>query len=95
MNFSGNPRVYLKLAILGSLGIVLYLYCGLAAILYFGHGKTWMFGWKPILISLVFTVWFARLYYRWVMRLDAQYGTGKGWVLPAETVKLPEERTAH
>ncbi|MGI9292721.1 MAG: hypothetical protein ACR2PS_01955 [Pseudomonadales bacterium] len=90
MEFSGNPKSYLRIAITGSILFNLYLYLGLAGILYFLHGQTWPFGWKPILITVLFTAFFARAAFRWIMRLDAQYGTGKGWRMVSQTVKLPE-----
>ena len=90
MEFSGRPSIYLRTAIIGSIVINLYLYLALSAILYFVHDQTWMFGPKPIIVTVLFTAFFARLYYRWTMRLDAQFGTGKGWKLVECTVKLPE-----
>ncbi len=92
MKFSGNPKKYLRFAIISSLVINLYLYFGLAAVLYWHSGATWLFSLKPILITVVFTALFARTSYRWMMRLDAQYGTGKGWVLESRSLKLPERR---
>ena len=93
MEFSGNPKKYLRFAIVSSVVINLYLYFGLAAILYWHNGATWMFGWKPIAITVTFMLWFARLSYRWIMRLDAQYGTGRGWALESRPMKLPERAT--
>jgi hypothetical protein len=92
MEFSGNPKKYLRFAIITSLVINLYLYFGLAAVLYWHNGATWLFSLKPILITVVFTAFFVRTSYRWMMRLDAQYGTGKGWVLESRSLKLPERR---
>ena len=92
MEFSGNPKKYLRFAIISSLAINLYLYFGLAAVLYWHSGATWMFTWKPIVITALFVALFARISYRWMMRLDAQYGTGKGWVLESRSLKLPERR---
>lgn len=90
MEFSGNPKTYLRIAVIGSIFFNLYLYLGLAGIQYFMHEETWLFTWKPILITVLFTAFFARAAYRWIMRLDAQYGTGKGWRMVSQTVKLPE-----
>ena len=45
---------------------------------------------EPVLTAVVFTSIFARAAYRWMMRLDAQYGSGKGWTLESQMVKLPE-----
>ncbi len=95
MEFNGNPRLYLRIAVIGSIVLNAYLYFGLAAITWMRHGDTWVFGWKPTLITVLFTVWFARTAYRWIMRLDAQYGSGKGWALESRPLKLPEPRSRH
>lgn len=92
MEFSGSPKKYLRFAIVSSLVINLYLYFGLAAVVYLHNGDTWLFSLKPILATVVFMALYARLAYRWMMRLDAQYGTGKGWVLESRSLKLPERR---
>ena len=62
------------------------------AIKYFLHGETWVFGWKPIAIAVVFALLFSRMAFRWIMRLDAQYGSGSSWTLESVQVKLPELR---
>ena len=90
MKFSGNPKKYLRFAVISSVVLNLYLYFGLAGVLYWHNGATWMFAWKPILITVLFIVFFARISYRWIMRLDAQFGTGKGWTLESRMLKLPE-----
>ena len=64
-----------------------------ALIKYWLHGDTWVFGWKPVLVTVLFAAWFGRTMYRWMMRLDAQYGRGSGWVLESVRVKLPELRS--
>lgn len=92
MEFSGNPKKYLRFAIISSLAINLWLYFGLAAVLYWHNGATWLFSLKPIVITVVFITWFAWISYRWMMRLDAQYGTGRGWELESRMLKLPERR---
>ena len=92
MEFSGTPKKYQRFAIISSLVINLYLYFGLAAVLYWYNGATWLFSLKPILITLLFIAFFARTSYRWMMRLDAQYGTGRGWELESRMLKLPERR---
>lgn len=33
---------------------------------------------------------FLTVSHRWIMRLDAQFGSGKGWTLESQMVKLPE-----
>lgn len=93
MEFTGTPKIYLRIAVIGSIVFNLYLYTALAGILYYCHDQTWMFGWKPILITVLFTAFYARTAYRWIMRLDAQYGSGKGWQMVSQTVKLPEPVT--
>lgn len=90
--FSGNPHRYKRIAITGTAGMFLWLYGAFAGIQYFAYGQTWPLGWKPLVITVVVAVWFARFYYRSMMRLDAQYGTGRSWQLVRRTVKLPEFR---
>ncbi len=90
MEFSGNPKKYLRYAIVSSIVINLYLYFGLAGVLYWHSEQTWLFTLKPVLITVVFMVLFARLSYRWIMRLDAQYGKGSGWALESRMLKLPD-----
>ena len=90
MEFSGKPKTYLWVSIFGAIAFNLFLYLSLAAILVFGHDQTWILGWKPILITALFIVFLARVSYRWTMRLDAQFGTGKGWALISQSVRLPE-----
>lgn len=92
MEFSGTPQKYKRYAILSSVILNLYLYFGLAGVLYWHSGATWLFTPKPIIVTVLFTVWFAWMSYRWIMRLDAQYGTGKGWELESRMLKLPERR---
>ena len=43
-----------------------------------------------MLVTVVFTALCAYLSYRWMMRLDARYGTGRGWTLESRRLKLPE-----
>lgn len=93
--FSGTPQRYLKIAILMSLGIHLYLYLGMLFLHGYLGGAAWMFGWKPAALAATSALVFARYAYRWIMRLDAQYGSGSGWSLPSRTVKLPEPRRRH
>ncbi|MFK7733884.1 MAG: hypothetical protein AB8B48_19845 [Pseudomonadales bacterium] len=89
--FSGSPQKYLRIAIFGSILLNSLLYFGLAAIEYFFQGETWLLNWKPALLVVVFTAVFARIAYRWIMRLDAQFGSGKGWAMVPYSVKLPEQ----
>lgn len=90
MEFSGSPAKYRRFAIISSITLNGYLYVGLAALQYWANGSTWLFGWKPVLVTVVFTALFAYLSYRWMMRLDARYGTGRGWTLESRRLKLPE-----
>jgi hypothetical protein len=91
--FSGTPAAYLKIAVALSLGLNLFLYVGMVVLLYAVNDQDWILGWKPMLITAVFTAWFARAAYRWIMRLDAQYGSGRGWSLESQMVKLPDRVT--
>ncbi len=90
LEFSGNPRLYFRIALAGAIALNSYLYLGMIALVYGLNGQTWILGWKPALIAVLFTAFFARTGYRWIMRLDAQYGSGRSWKLESERVKLPE-----
>lgn len=90
--FSGNPRRYRRIAVAGTAGMFLWIYGIFAGVQYFAYGQTWPLGWKPLAVVVVVGIWFARFYYRSMMRLDAQYGSGRGWQLVERTVKLPELR---
>ena len=90
--FDGNPRRYLRIAIWGSIILHAYLFFGYWAIKVFLAGESWDMGWFPPVATIVWAAFFARFAYRWIMRLDAQYGRGSGWVLQSTTVKLPWER---
>lgn len=88
--FPGNPIMYKKASVVISVYIVLSIYLTFSAIKYFLHGEVWMFDWKTVVFALVFALLFAHRAYIWMMRLDAQYGTGSGWSLTSTKVKLPE-----
>ncbi len=90
MEFSGNPAKYRRIAIVSSVVLNLYLYLGMAGLQYWARGSTWLLGWKPVLGAVLFTALFARLSYRWMLRLDARFGTGRGWTLESRRLKLPE-----
>jgi len=92
MPFDGTPRKYLRLCILGSVGLHAYLFIGYWAIRNFLAGETWPNGWLWPVVAIVSAVWFSWYSYRWIMRLDAQYGRGSGWILESVTVKLPWEK---
>ena len=91
--FSGTPGAYLKIAVALSVGLNLFLYLGMVGLLYGMNDQDWILGWKPLVIAVVFAAWFARAAYRWIMRLDAQYGSGRGWILESQMVKLPDRAT--
>ncbi len=88
--FSGSPERYRKIAYGGAVAINLYLYLGMILIIYGLHGQDWILGWKPALIAVLFTFFFARIAFGWIMRLDAQYGSGRSWKLESQMVKMPE-----
>lgn len=88
--FSGNPALYKKICWLGSIAIHLYLYGAYVGIQYFVNDDLSALALKPILITLASTLFLALQGYRWIMRLDAQYGRGSGWALNSTLVKLPE-----
>lgn len=91
--FSGNPQKYKKIAVLGSIILNTYLYLGMVGLVYGLNDQEWILGWKPIAIAVVFAVLFARIAYGWILKLDAQTGSGRGWKLESESIKLPERRT--
>ncbi len=88
--FSGTPARYKKIAYTAAVVINLYLYLGMVLILYVVNGKDWILGWKPAVIAVVFAFVFARIAFGWMMRLDAQYGSGRSWKLESQMVKMPE-----
>jgi hypothetical protein len=88
--FSGTPARYKKLCIFGSILIHAYLYGGYAAIQYLVNGDTTALNWGPALVAVASTLFVAVQGYRWIMRLDAQYGRGSSWNLTSTMVKLPE-----
>jgi len=90
--FPGNPKLYLRIAVLSTIALVVWLYGGTVLIQYLWSGKTTLLGWKVMLAVIVFALWYGRFAYRWMMRLDGQYGSGSGWIGNEVTVKLPEMR---
>lgn len=88
--FPGNPRLYRRIACWTTIAMFVWLYGGFALIQYWWNGWTWLLGWKPLVFGLLFALWYGRFAYRWMMRLDGQYGRGSGWELRERTVKLPE-----
>lgn len=90
--FSGNPKRYRTIAIVGSIGFHAYLFFGYWAIKVFLAGQPWPTGWEVPVATLASMLFFARFSYRWIMRLDAQYGKGSGWTMEPTEVKLPRER---
>ncbi|WP_116367316.1 hypothetical protein [Parahaliea mediterranea] len=88
--FSGNPARYRRAAILISAYSVLSVYTAFALMKWLLQGDTWVFGWKPLLLVAVLIPLYARFCYRWIMRTDAQYGSGSRWQLIPAQVKLPE-----
>ena len=90
--FSGNPKKYRKIAVVGSIMLNTYLYLGMVGLVYGLNDQDWILSWKPITITVIFALLFARIAYGWIMKLDAQTGTGRGWKLESETIKLPERR---
>lgn len=90
--FSGNPRRYLRIATWLTVGMVGWLYAVFAGVQYLVYGQAWPLGWKTVVATVVFAAWFARFFYHSMMRLDAQFGSGRAWQLVERTVKLPERR---
>ena len=90
--FPGNPKTYFRIAAWGSIGIHAYLFFGYWAIKVFLARQEWPTGWFVPVATMVSALFFARFSYRWIMRLDAQYGRGSGWALETTSVKLPWER---
>lgn len=90
--FAGLPAQYRHIAVWGSIGLHGYLFAGYWAIKTFLAGEQWPTSWFPAAMTVVSALLFARFAYRWIMRLDAQYGRGSGWELKSVAVKLPFER---
>ena len=90
--FPGKPRTYLRLAVLGSIAIHAYLFIGYWVIKVFVAGETWPVSWVPVAATIASAAVMARVAYRWIMRIDAQFGRGSGWSLESTTLKLPREQ---
>jgi hypothetical protein len=88
--FPWGPAQFRRYTLAIAIGIHAYLYLGMIVLAYVVNDQRWILGWKPLAIALVSAALFSRLSYRWVMRLDAQYGRGSGWALVSHAVKLPE-----
>ena len=90
-SFSGTPRRYTRLAWLIAFATHAYLYLGMVLIEYVWHGRTWVFGVRPIVTISCMMVFFALFCRSQWLRLDARHGMGGRWQLRAAEVKLPEE----
>jgi hypothetical protein len=89
-DFSGTPARYRRLAALFSIAIHAYLYAGMVLIEYGIRGESWIFGSKPIGLTLASALVFAWHMNRSILYLDARHGRGSRWILNSKTVKLPE-----
>lgn len=87
-----GPKDYRRFTMLISVAIHAYLYLGMVGLVYFLNGESWILGWQPLVLALVSATVFSRVSLGWVMRLDAQFGRGSGWILKPVLVKLPELR---
>jgi len=92
IEFSGTPAKYKQIAVVGSFVLNTYLYLGMVGLVYGLNGNDWILGWKPILFTLVWSFLFSKIAFGWIMKLDAQVGSGKGWSLDSAPIKLPERR---
>ena len=92
IEFSGSPAKYKKITLVGSLVLNAYLYLGMVGLVYGLNGNDWILGWQPILFTLVWAFLFSKIAFGWIMKLDAQVGSGKGWSLDSAPIKLPERR---
>jgi len=90
IEFMGNPRLYFRIAVFSAVIWWIWIYGGTALIQYLWIGKSPLLDWKPALGGVLFTAWYVRYAYRWMMRGDAQWGSGSGWDLQEVKVKLPE-----
>lgn len=87
--FSGNPKVYRRHAFILSGAVHLWLYLFFVVTKFLAQDENWLTVWQlpaGLAASAVLVGW---LHFRWVMRLDAQYGRGSGWEMKEVTVKLP------
>ena len=92
IEFSGNPAKYKKITLVGSFVLNTYLYLGMVGLVYGLNGSDWILGWKPILLTVVWAFVFSKIAFGWIMKLDAQVGSGRGWALDSAPIKLPERR---
>lgn len=90
--FAGSPKQYLKIAFAIGIGTHVWLYGGLLVIEYLWHGRDWIIGWKPIVITLASAAFLTRHCYQSIMGLDSQRGRGSRWKLMPYTIKLPERK---
>jgi hypothetical protein len=90
--FSGNPKKYFRLALIIPALLCLWIYVGFNAAKYIFLGENWLSVWQLPVTLVVISLFVSRMYYRSMMRLDAQYGKGSGWILKEAVVKLPEQR---
>ena len=90
--FPGHPALYLRLSILMSAAIHAYLYAGMVVVEALVRSEDWIFGWKPVAVTLASAVFFAWYMYRMILRLDARIGRGSRWRLVTRVVKLPERQ---
>jgi hypothetical protein len=89
MTFPGNPRLYKRQAILLSCAAHGWIYLFFTITKYVGNGENWFGRWQLILGLVLSACITVHLHYKWVMRIDAQYGKGSAWELKEVTVKLP------
>jgi len=87
--FSGTPQLYKRQAVLVAVGVHVWVYILFVATKFLAQGENWLGVWQLAAGFAVSTVIMGLLHYRWVMRLDAQYGKGSAWDLKEVTVKLP------
>lgn len=89
--FSGTTRRYTRYALILAFITHAYLYVGMVLVEYVWHGRTWIFGVRPIVTLCSMMVLFALFCRSQWLKLDARHGLGRRWQLRASEVKLPEE----
>lgn len=90
--FPGNPKQYRKASIIIAVYVSVSVYVAFGLVKWFVHDELLLNDWKALLVIALFIPLYARFCFRWMMRLDAQYGSGRSWHLESCRVKLPEFR---
>jgi len=89
ISFSGNRKSYRRVAVLTAGALHVWIYLAFVAVKFLAQDENWLDVWQLPAGLAVSALIVGSLHYRWMMRLDAQYGTGSAWEMRELTVKLP------